>query len=64
MVVCELFGHLSKISIPIVYVLCPIFFMRNPSGNQQVDDVVNVDEGGLEWSDMSGIHLNGLLVKN
>ena len=55
--------HLSKISIPIVYVLCPIFFMRNPSENQQVD-VVNVDEGVLEWSDMSGIHLNGFLVKN
>ena len=32
-------------------------------GDHQVV-VVDVDEGVLEGSDMSGIHLNGFLVKN
>ena len=32
-------------------------------GDQQVA-VVDIDEGVLEGSDMSGTHLNGFLVKN
>ena len=32
-------------------------------GDHQVV-VVDVDEGALEGSDMSGVHLNGFLVKN
>ena len=31
-------------------------------GDNQVA-VVDVDEGVLEWSDMSGTHINGFLVK-
>ena len=38
--------------------------MTNPLvGDHQVA-VVNVDEGVLEGSKMSGTHLNGFLVKN
>ena len=32
-------------------------------GDHQVA-VVDVDEGDLDWSDMSGTHPNGFLVKN
>ena len=37
--------------------------MKSLVGDPQVA-VVNVDEGVLEGSDMSGTHLNGFLVKN
>ena len=37
--------------------------MNSLVGDHQVA-VVNVDEGVLEGSDMSGTHFNGFLVKN
>ena len=37
--------------------------MNSPVGDYQVE-VVNVDDGVLEGSDMSETNLNGFLVKN
>ena len=45
-------------------IICYLTLMTNSLvGDHQVA-VVDVDEGVLEGSDMSGTHLNGFLVKN